>query len=404
LEFHQPDLLHYEANDLADLSLLTRFILHTSKKMSLHPARVAMWQRVIPEIATKRKYLMHLLLALAGMHARFEYQASTPIDSNPTDYQNDACFVGNSSADVDLHRMIEHHQQGLEGIQEALCYVSSATAEDVLCGSILITAFAFGSLSISDLNKSIEPDESPSTEWLRLCRGLAGVVREHWATLKLGRLRSMLFYNHSNDDWKMYPALESLSGYPRLVQGSRALSIFAQGASRAISMLRTFSTTIYSSPAASSELSLSPSRNTEDSQLDRADEYDADYGNTIDKLEAIYMRILYVLRFTQSERDCHASLDIQIDLEDAAITSWPDMISDAFISSLKLEDEPGVANGFSFTILAHFYLTLILLEDLWYLNRGIRKEMHKIARLVRNLNDSSLSTLMQWPTAVMHEG
>ncbi|KAF3402547.1 hypothetical protein DPV78_004257 [Talaromyces pinophilus] len=376
--------------------------------MSLHPTRVVMWQRVIPEIATKREYLMHLLLALAGMHAQYEYYTSTVVDSNPTDYRNGAYFDGNSSADVDLYRMIEHHQKGLEGVQEALYHVSSATAEDVCCGSILITAFAFGSLSISGYNNSIEPglsheDESPSTEWLRLCRGLVGVIHEHWTTLKRGRLRSMLHYSHANDDWKMYPPLDPLSSSPRLIQGSRVLSIFAQGASKALSMLRAFSTTLFSSPAASSELSLSPYRNTEDSQLDTTDDYDADYGITIDKLEEIYMRILYVLHFTESERSCSASLDIQIDLEDAAITSWPEMISDAFISSLNPKCPLGIANGFSFTILAHFYLTLILLEDLWYLNRGIRKEIQKIARLVSNLNDSPLSNLMQWPMAVIHE-
>ncbi|KAI7969814.1 hypothetical protein EIK77_006762 [Talaromyces pinophilus] len=342
------------------------------------------------------------------MHAQYEYYTSALVDSNPTDYRNGACFDGNPSADVDLYRMIEHHQQGLEGVQEALCHVSSATAEDVCCGSILITAFAFGSLSISGYNNSIEPglrheDESPSTEWLRLCRGLVGVIREHWTTLKRGRLRSMLHYSHANDDWKLYPPLEPLSSSPRLIQGSRVLSIFAQGASQALSMLRTFSTTLFSSPAASSELSLSPYRNTEDSQLDTTGDYNADYGTTIDKLEEIYMRILHVLHFTESERSCSASLDIQIDLEDAAITSWPQMISDAFVSSLNPKCPLGIANGFSFTILAHFYLTLILLEDLWYLNRGIRKEIQKIARLVSNLNDSPLSNLMQWPMAVIHE-
>ncbi|CRG86145.1 hypothetical protein PISL3812_03148 [Talaromyces islandicus] len=402
LEFHQPRLStppastpHCGANDLADMSLLTRFILDTSKKMSLHPRRVTMWQRVIPKIATKREYLMHLLLALAGMYARFDYYTSTRVESNPTDYQNNSCFVGNSSADVDLYRMTEHHQKGLEGIQEALCHISSETAEDVFCGSILITAFAFGSLSISGPNENIEPglsyeNQSPSTDWLRLCRGLVSVVQEHWNTLKLGRLRSMLIYNHGNDDWKLHPAFEPLSNYPRLVQGSRVLSIFARGACKALSMLRTFSNTICSSQ-------------TENSQSDKADDYDADYCNTIDKLEEIYKRILYVLHFTESGRDCPTSLDIQIDLEDAAITSWPQMISDAFIASLNSEGQHGIANGFSFTILAHFYLSLILLEDLWYLNRGIRKEIQKIACLVSSLNESPLTTLMQWPIAVIHE-
>lgn len=306
--------------------------------MSLHPKRVVTWHRVIPELATKRDFLMHLLLALAGMHARFEYYASALVDPNTTEDRNGACFVGNPSADVDLYRMIEHHQKGLEGIQDVLCHTSSETAKDVCCGSILITAFAFGSLSIGDYNNResgfSHEDEHPSTEWLSLCRGLVGVIHEHWATLKLGRLRSMLLYDYANDDWKMYPPPRPLSVLPPLIQRSRIQSTFAQGASKALSMLRTFSKTHFSSPAASSELPLSPYQNTEDSQLDATDDYDADCGITIDKLEEIYMRILYVLHFTKSGRSCPASLDVQIDLEDAAVMFWSQMISDAFISSL----------------------------------------------------------------------
>ncbi|KAJ1709870.1 hypothetical protein NYO67_7993 [Aspergillus flavus] len=349
--------------------------------MSLHPKRADVWQRVIPEIAMKREYLMHLLLALAGSHARYEYYTSKLADSTSASFQESDCGVGDSAAGCGLHRIVEHHQEGLQRFQEALCQVSPMTAEEIFCGSILITAFALGSLSICD------PDNS--------------VVHEHWATLKLGRLRSMFFYEYANDDWRSYAALLPSPSYPRLTQASRVLSIFAQGAPRAVTMLRTFAATIPSSPAASPASCSSISQFTSDSQSSAAGAFNTDYSNTIDTLEDMYMRILYVLRFTESGRDCPTSRDLQIDLEDAALTSWPQMLSGSFIMSLASPGWLETANGFSLTILAHFYLTFVLLEDIWYLNRGARKEIRKIARLVSTLNNSALCTLMEWPTAII---
>ncbi|KAL2840181.1 hypothetical protein BJY01DRAFT_218766 [Aspergillus pseudoustus] len=415
LEFHQSGLSarsalaqHCGTIDLACMSLLTRFLLHTSRTMNLHPKRIMVWQRVIPEIARKREYLMHLLLALAGSHARYEYHVSELADSTSASYQGSDCGVGDFSTDRDLHCIVKHHQKGLEGFREALGQISSRTAEEVFCGSILITAFAFGSLSICDPDPSTEPGsdngyELPSTGWLHLCRGLVGVVSEHWATLKLGSLRCMLFYEYANDDWRSLDSLVPSPVYPRLAHASRTVSMFAQGASRALTMLHTFATAFSSSPAASPATSSSVSHFTSDSQSDTAGASDTDYSNAIETLEEMYMRILYVLQFTKSGRDRPASRDLQIDLEDAALTSWPQMLSSSFIVSLTSKGQLEAASGFSFTILAHFYLTFVLLEDLWYLNRGARKEIKKIDRLVSRLNNSTLSTLMQWPTAVLGE-
>ncbi|KAL2850773.1 hypothetical protein BJX68DRAFT_72421 [Aspergillus pseudodeflectus] len=366
LEFHQSGLSarsapaqHRGAFDFAQMSLLTRFLLHTSRTMNLHPKRIMVWQRAIPEIARKREYLMHLLLALAGSHARYECYVSELADPTSASYQDSDCVVGDSSTDRDLHCIVTHHQKGLQGFREALGQISSITAEEVFCGSILITAFAFGSLSICDPDTSTEPgssngDELPSTGWLHLCRGMVGVVSEHWATLKLGSLRCMLFYEYANDDWRSFGGPLPPPIYPRLAQASRTVSIFAQGASRALEMLRTFATAFSSSPAASPATCSSISQFTSDSQSDTAGAFDADYSNAIETLEEMYMRILYVLRFTESGRDCPASRDLQIDLEDAALTSWPQMLSNSFIASLALKGQLDTAGGFSFTILAHF--------------------------------------------------
>ncbi|KAE8164940.1 hypothetical protein BDV40DRAFT_259538 [Aspergillus tamarii] len=387
---------------MADMNLLTKFMLQTSKKMSLHPKRMLIWQQTVPDMVAKREYLMHLLLALAGAHALYESDIAKcgPLGIAGNQLAPSAI---DEPAIHDLHRIIEHHQRGLKGFREALSDMTTATAEYVFCGSLLIVAFAFASLSIRDL-KRIEPGlmnednyESPFTDWLHLVRGLTSVVHEHWPTLKLSRLRDMLFYDYANDDWKHTLSLASV---PRLTNGSRMVLMFAQGAAQGLSMLRTYATTLSSSPTVHEANTPSPqiSSNT---QIGKADELSQEQANAIDKLEEVYMRILNVFHFANSGRDCSASRDFQIDLEEAAIASWPHMLSNGFIASLKPCDQVEIAEGFSYTILAHFYLVFVLLEDLWYLNRGFHEEIKKIFRLVSDLNNDQLLTLMEWPMAVI---
>ncbi|KAF7618004.1 hypothetical protein AFLA_006911 [Aspergillus flavus NRRL3357] len=408
LEFHLPGLsaapvpsLHGETINMSDMNLLTRFMLQTSKKMSLHQKRMFIWQQIIPDMAAEREYLMHLLLALAGAHALYESEIAstgTPsIDGSqliPSSIDNPAIH--------DLHRIIEHHQKGLRGFREALSDMTAATAEYVFCGSLLIVAFAFASLSIRDLSRT-EPalrngdnDESPFTDWLHLVRGLTSVVQEHWFTLKLSRLRDMLYYEYANEDWRH---TLSTARVPRLTNGSRMVLMFADGAAREISTLRTYATTLSSSPAAheANPTSIQYSPDIPTGEDDKQDEH----SNTIDKLEEIYMRILNVFHFAESKRDCSALRDFQIDLEEAAVLSWPQMVSNVFIASLRPRDQVEIAEGFSYTILAHFYLVFVLFEDLWYINRGFYKEIEKIFQLVNALNNDRLLTLMEWPMAVI---
>ncbi|KAE8365651.1 hypothetical protein BDV27DRAFT_101925 [Aspergillus caelatus] len=408
LEFHLPRLsatpvpiLDGQTLNMADMNLLTKFMLQTSKKMSLHPKRMLIWQQVIPDMAAKREYLMHLLLALAGAHALYESDIAKCGRLGMGDNQLTSSCIDNPTIH-DLHRIIEHHQRGLKGFREALSDMTAATAEYVFCGSLLIVAFAFASLSIRDLNR-IEPGlmnednyESPFTDWLHLVRGLTSVVHEHWSTLKLGRLRAMFFYDYANDDWRH--TLSSAS-VPRLTNGSRMVLMFAQGAARGLSMLRTYATTLSSSRTVHEADAPSPQSSSD--THGKADELIQGHDNAIDKLEEMYMRILNVFHFTESGRDCSASRDFQIDLEEAAATSWPQMVSNDFIASLKPCNQVGIAEGFSYTILAHFYLVFVLFEDLWYLNKGFHEEIKKIFRLVSDLNNDRLLALMEWPMAVI---
>ncbi|KAE8399587.1 hypothetical protein BDV37DRAFT_259961 [Aspergillus pseudonomiae] len=406
LEFHLPGLsselsLHGQTINMADMNLLTKFMLQTSKKMSLHPKRMLIWQQVIPDMAAKQEYLMHLLLALAGAHTLYESDMARTGTLNKDDNQSATPSIDNSAIHG-LHRVIEHHQRGLKGFREALSDMSAATAEYVFCGSLLIVAFAFASLSIRDLNIT-EPGfrngdnyESPFTDWLHLVRGLTTVVQEHWFTLKTSRLRSMLLYDYGNDDWRH---TLSLVRVPRLTYGSRVVLIFTQGATQSLSMLRAYAATLTSSPAANETNSTSP-QNSSDTQTG-TDNLSQGHANTIDKLEEIYMRTLNVFHFSESGRDCSASRDFQIDLEEAAVASWPCMVSNAFITSLKPRGQVEIAEGFSYTILAHFYLVFLLLGDLWYLNRAFHKEIQKIFRLVSDLQNDQLLALMEWPMAVI---
>ncbi|PIG82994.1 hypothetical protein AARAC_007387 [Aspergillus arachidicola] len=410
LEFHLPGLsagpvpsLHEESINMSDMNLLTRFMLQTSKKMSLHPKRMFIWQQIIPDMAAKKEYLMHLLLALAGAHALYESEIArtgTPsIDGNqltPSSLDNPAMH--------DFHRIIEHHQKGLKGFRGALSDMTAATAEYVFCGSLLIVAFAFASLSIRELSR-MEPalrngddDESPFTDWLHLVRGLTSVVREHWFALKLSRLRDMLFYEYANEDWRH---TLSTARVPRLTNGSRMVLMFADGAARGISMLRIYATTLSSSPAAheANPTSTQYSSDTLTGEDDKLNQ--EEYSKTIDTLEEIYMRILNVFHFAESGRDCSALRDFQIDLEEAAVISWPQMVSNVFIASLRPQDQVEIAEGFSYAILAHFYLVFVLFEDLWYINRGFYKEIEKIFQLVSGLNNDRLLALMEWPMAVI---
>ncbi|OOF90095.1 hypothetical protein ASPCADRAFT_179729 [Aspergillus carbonarius ITEM 5010] len=393
---------------MADMRLLTRFIMRTSRAMSLEARRSQAWEHIIPDMVLKKEYLMHLVLALAGEH--FLYEAHLPGVIN--DSQSALLPGGTHQTQLEYHRMIQHHQKGLEGFRQALSDISPATAEYVFCGAILIVANAFASLSVrehdlTNLGLSNGDDhQGPHIDWLHLVRGLTSVVGDHWYILKLGRLRSFLFYTYGTDDWKqavpgMYP--------PRLHHAPRVYSVFAQGASQAISMLRSFATTLPTNNKTTTTTTTTPNQRSihhpdDDHSSEIDEQYPYDHLNALDKLEIIYMRILYALQFSRSERHCPLSLDIQIDIEESAVTSWPQMVSSVFIAGLQPSEPPfTTAKTFSYIILAHFYTVSVLFKDIWYLNSGFRHEIKRICCLVNELESHELGALMAWPMAVVAE-
>lgn len=374
--------------------------------MSFDRRRVLIWQQVIPGLAAKEEFLMHLLLALAGVHLLLERLPTG--QGNEEDY-----VVGEQETDpIRLADIVEHHQKGLQGLRVALATLSPATAEVICCGSTLLVGFAFASLRIRALDGSRRPSELRDNgclqlDWLHLIRGLVSIMAQQWPTLKTGRLRSLLYYRHANHDWKAFPPSITTSSFPRLKHCSLRLSRFAYGTSTALESLRDFINTL--KPCGTrSEISNSATPTSQDSSITYLYSYDNDellraQEAAIDILEDMYMRILHILEFTTSERDTPVNLDMQADLEDTAVTSWPNLLSSTFLASLNVDGEMGIglAEGGSYAILAHFYLIFTLYEDFWYLMDSFVGEIAVIDGLIRRTGNKHLVSLMRWPMEVV---
>jgi hypothetical protein len=391
-----------------DLNLLQHYILHTSKKLSLNPDKALVWERVIPDIAGKNAFLMHLLIALAGL------------DILTTHQPNEQMYANSDAAK--LQTLVEHHQMGLQGLQEQLATVEDANAEVLFAGSMLIVGFAFGSLRVGNLDHLTNMSQSASTEehtspgtphrfdrphiqWLQLLRGATFIVRDSWATLKLSRLRPLLLFNNANEDWKLLgPDPLPTSVPPGCVRSrSQSISAFALGASRAILRLREYLNTLKSTDCeVGDDIIQSPISGTSPGSNGnpQLDELFAAQDQAIAIAEQMYLRIIYVLQLqriesSSSDRDLHA------EMEDAAIASWPGLVPQAFISSLDSESNLDIPIGFSFIILAHLYLLLTLPDHLWYLGKHFGMEIKTIHGLITELGDPRLSSLMAWPMNVL---
>lgn len=389
-----------------DLNLLQHYILHTSKKLSLNPGKVLVWERVIPDIAGKNAFLMHLLIALAGL------------DTLTNQQPNEQMYANSDAAK--LQTLVEHHQMGLQGLQAQLAAVEDTNAEVLVAGSMLIVGFAFGSLRVGNLDLLTNRPQSASTEehtspgtprrfdkphiqWLQLVRGASFIVQDSWAALKLSRLRPLLLFNNANEDWKLLGPEPLPTSVPPGCVRSQSICAFALGASRAISRLKEFLNSLKSTGCEIGDGNIqSPISGTSPGSNGnpQLDELFAAQDQAIAVAEQMYHRIIYVLQLqriepSSSDRDIHA------EMEDAAIASWPGLVPQAFISSLDSHPNPDIPIGFSFIILAHLYLLLTLPDHLWYLGKHFGTEIKKIHGLIAELGDSRLCSLMSWPMNVL---
>ncbi|KAF5863952.1 hypothetical protein ETB97_009059 [Aspergillus alliaceus] len=385
---------HHGDLEMDNLKLIQYFHLHTAKQMTVHPRRSKVWQRVIPDIAVKSHYLTHLLLALGGIHMithRLKHGEDGVSDT------------------VDLQFIMEHHQRGLRGFLEAVPHISSANAETIYTGSLLLVAFIFASLQVHELNPPMTSVAvtSPSTDgtvdsqqphiyhtlqfkWLHLIRGASSVIHDQWPTLRASRLRQMVLYMHGDEYWKDIPFHSSLS---RLSHCSLRLQKFAHGARQAIAGLKAFMTTRQASTGSSSIPVLPTTSLTHTTALGSALDEQA---NALDILDAVYSRIISVLQCSVTEHLSVDDSDVQINFEEAAVLSWPALISHSFIASLEAPEKVDLFYSYSLTILAHFYL-INTLVDCWYLNGSFEGEISKIHTLVHTLGNAELDMLMLWP-------
>jgi hypothetical protein len=398
---------------MTDLNLLQHFILHTSKKMTLHKIKMVVWERVIPELAAANEFLMHLVLALAGL------DILTTADACVQDTQ-DSSSASTPASVPHLQFIVEHHQQGLAGLQEALCGTSEPDAEALLAGSLLVVSFAFASLGINDLDPSIPTYQYTSNfclgspyppsdvgilhiQWLRLVRGVTSILKQFWPTLRKCRLRALLICNNANEDWKMCEAQVRSIMVPSRHIRSKRLQKFATGANHAVSHLRD----LHASLRLRSDLE-EGSEGSPSSATPRSDEigngskaYLETYGQTIGVVEDLYMRILYVMQMKPLESHLSSDLELQTDLEDTAVSGWPHLLSEEFISSLDSHGTFDTLQGVSLVILAHLYVPIAILDELWYFGKRWDTEIQKINTLVVGLADEKLTSLMEWPIDVI---
>ncbi|KAJ6007517.1 hypothetical protein N7540_011493, partial [Penicillium herquei] len=411
--------------NMQDLNLLKHYILHTSKSLSFNSRKTLAWERVIPDLATKNAFLMHLLLALAGLDMITSGSSGRSRGTNTQTYDSPS-FIESinprslGSDEIELEALVEHHQKGLQGLQETLAAASDQNAEVLFAGSLLVVSFAFASLGIRTLDSSSQTSRHPPTpnsnftsssqisdipqiHWLRLVRGVGSIVQQSWDTLKLSRLRPLLIYSNANDDWKLLGTEPTLENRLPVKGLSESLSEFALGARRAISRLREClssqqptSSTHGDIPSSESASNFSPEANA----TPQPDSIYAAQDQTIDVVEQMYMRTIYVLMLPQIESPC-ADRAMQAEIEEAAVSSWPYLVPEAFISSLDLDNSPDISTGLSFVILAHLYILIALLDDLWYLGGRFRLEINKINTVVAGFGSPELSELIAWPVRVV---
>ncbi|KAJ5777255.1 hypothetical protein N7520_000501 [Penicillium odoratum] len=388
--------------NMHDMNLLQHYILHTSKKLSLDAKKVLVWERVIPDIAAKNTFLMHLVVALAGL------------DILTTDQQDEQTYT------VDLRTLVEHHQKGLQGFQEKLASVEDKNAEVLFTGSILIVAFAFASLRVGNLDlltlgpqsmsagdsspRTSHRYERPHVQWLRLIRGATFIVRDLWAALSLSRVRPLLLFKNANEDWQ-FLGESPLPSLPSWLVRSQRLSAFILGENLAVRKLQEFLDTLKTRERdVGDDLTQSSSGPSPASSWNhQPDEIFAAQDEAIAVTAQMFKRITYAVRIqpvesSSSDREMHA------EMEDAAITSWPGLVPEAFVSSLDSDSGLDIPNCFSCVILAHLYLVLALPDEIWYLGKNFAAEIRKIHALVAQFGNPQLCDLMIWPMDVLGFG
>lgn len=367
--------------NLVDLQLLSHFMVHTSPNMSLNPARQKVWQSLIPSLAARHEFLMHLLLALSGLDYLHPDGHFIPdLSAEAASQQSQPSSTG---INHHLQVVVGHHQYGIQGFRAQLSALSNSNYHEVFVGSLLLVGFAFASLRFriwGDSHLSAVPEPKLRLDWIYLIRGQVTVVKQCWPALRMGPFREMLHFQWATEDWKMYPS-EIFTAAPPPGCSPR-VARFCQGAYEALSRLKMVE---------ESTLAAVDEDEDEDSPRSRPGTTEA-----LDVLESMYMRILYVIQFHRDGKCTPA--DIEADMEDAAVMGWPQTLPGEFLTTLGCAD---VAPSFSLVILAHFYLILSLFESTWFLKGAFDNEILKMDALFKTNGDETFIALMEWPVSVL---
>ncbi|KAB8236434.1 Zn(II)2Cys6 transcription factor [Aspergillus alliaceus] len=390
-----PQSVNDDLLGMDNLLMIQFFHMYTAQEMSLHPIRSQVWRRVIPNLAGRNCYLMHLLLSLGGIHMITERLRHGPGGES------------DGLETVDLRVVMEHHQKGLKGFREEVAQISQSNAEAVYAGSLLLVGFIYASFQVPELNpppimtadSAFIPGQIPQTSngpqlgWMRLIRGVSTVVEDQWPVLKCSRLRPMVLHFHGDEYWKDLPFASSMS---RLSHCSPRLLVFARGANQAIVDLKAFWAA--SRVPSSTEPSFvgSPTSTYSSPTFDGAVD---EQSRAMDILEMIYSRIISVLQCSVSQHGFPDDSDIQANFEEAAVLSWSMLIPNDFIGFLETDDQVDLIRGYSLVILAHFYV-INTLVDRWFLNGSFKGEIYRIRESVCSLRNEQLDRLMMWPVKV----
>ncbi|EPS31283.1 hypothetical protein PDE_06238 [Penicillium oxalicum 114-2] len=414
-----PNVTSQPSSDLnmGDLNLLQHYLLNTSRKMTLNKSKCVIWERKIPELAATNEFLMHFLLALAGMDILItEGSLHDP-------GARDSVSTPASLSSPWLHTIVEHHQRGIAGFQEALDAAEESSPEALLAGSMLVVAFAFASCGIPDLDPSFNMSqdgiapaavpsprganlELPRMQWLYLVRGVMTILKQFWPTLRKGRLRSLLLLSNANEDWKMWESQLRSNDFSLTNIKSERLRRFALGANRALAGLEELVNTsplINSSgeaPAGSSA-SMTPHHDqTPSLELAAACDTSA-HQHALSVTDSLYMRILYVLQMRSLHTQSSYDLEVQSEIEEADFAGWPRLLSDELIASLVSNRPVDFFRGASLVLLAHLYLAIAIMDGLWYCGKQCDVEIYRIYHLILSAGDEKLISLMAWPLDVI---
>lgn len=161
---------------LNDLGLLHHWTVCTSLGIFRAPSLKHLWQTVFPQIGLQYPFVMHAIMALAALHIAHK-------DS--------------SKRGASITKAANHHNQGLQGFQNAVKCISKENSEALFVWSTLNVLYVFAISNPLHNVESHASSHSPSdlllgVEWIPMMRGIAAVVRPAHDHLRLGKLNVFL--------------------------------------------------------------------------------------------------------------------------------------------------------------------------------------------------------------------